>query len=44
MSLYKKYILPNLIISGCNKNPQMKQREKIIPFAQGKVLEVGIGS
>ena len=44
MSLYKKYILPNLIISGCNKKPQMKQREKIIPFAQGKVLEVGIGS
>ena len=22
----------------------MKQREKIIPFAEGKVLEVGIGS
>ena len=44
MSLYKKYILPNLIISGCNKKPQMKQREKIIPYAQGKVLEVGIGS
>ena len=44
MSLYKKFILPNLIISGCNKKPQMKQREKIIPYAQGKVLEVGIGS
>mgnify|MGYP001185948429 FL=1 len=44
MSLYNKYILPNLIISGCNKKPQMKQREKIIPFAEGKVLEVGIGS
>ena len=44
MILYKKYILPNLIISGCNKKPQMKQREKIIPYAQGKVLEVGIGS
>ena len=44
MSLYNKYILPNLIISGCNKKPQMKQREKIIPNAKGKVLEVGIGS
>ena len=44
MSLYNKYILPNLINSGCNKKPQMKQREKIIPFAEGKVLEVGIGS
>jgi|TARA_Y100000385_G_scaffold285620_1_gene345873 ubiquinone/menaquinone biosynthesis C-methylase UbiE len=44
VSLYNKYILPNLINSGCNKKPQMKQREKIIPFAEGKVLEVGIGS
>ena len=44
MNLYNKYILPSLIISGCNKKPQMKQREKIIPFAEGKVLEVGIGS
>ncbi|MBL6643062.1 MAG: class I SAM-dependent methyltransferase [Flavobacteriaceae bacterium] len=44
MGLYNKYILPNLIISSCNKKPQMKQREKIIPFAEGKVLEVGIGS
>ena len=44
MGLYNKYILPNLINSGCNKKPQMKQREKIIPFAEGKVLEVGIGS
>ena len=44
MNLYNKYILPSLIISGCNKKPQMKQREKIIPNAKGKVLEVGIGS
>ena len=44
MSLYNKYILPSIIISGCNKKPQMKQREKVIPFAEGKVLEVGIGS
>ena len=36
--------MPSLIISGCNKKPQMKQREKIIPNAKGKVLEVGIGS
>tara|TARA_A200000159_G_C7278147_1_gene320303 strand:- start:532 stop:1146 length:615 start_codon:yes stop_codon:yes gene_type:complete len=44
VNLYNKYILPSLIISGCNKKPQMKQREKIIPNAKGKVLEVGIGS
>ena len=44
MRLYKKYVLPQLIMSGCNKRPQMRQRAKVIPHAKGAVLEVGIGS
>jgi ubiquinone/menaquinone biosynthesis C-methylase UbiE len=44
MNLYKTHILPNLIISGCDKKSQMKQREKIVPLAKGKVLEIGVGS
>ena len=44
MKLYNKYILPNVINWACKQKPSMKQREKIIPFASGNVLEIGIGS
>lgn len=44
MSLYAKYVLPKLTHHVCGQKPAMKQRAKIIPLAQGKVLEIGIGS
>jgi len=44
MGLYSKYILPKAIDWACSQKPTMKQREKLIPFADGKILEVGIGS
>jgi len=44
MGLYNKYILPTLIDFACKQNPAMRQREKVIPLATGKVLEIGIGS
>ena len=44
MSLYEKYILPHLIGCACCSNPIMKQREKVVPAAQGRVLEVGMGA
>jgi len=44
MGLYNKFILPNVINWACQQKPSMKQREKIIPFASGHVLEIGIGS
>jgi ubiquinone/menaquinone biosynthesis C-methylase UbiE len=44
MVIYNKYILPKVIHSACKKNPNMRQREKIIPLATGNVLEIGIGS
>ena len=44
MSLYNKYVLPNLIDSACKQSPNMRQREKVIPLANGNVLEIGIGS
>jgi len=28
----------------CGMKPTRKQREKVVPLAQGKVLEIGIGS
>ena len=44
MSLYDKYILPRLLNCACSTRPMIYQRQKVVPQAEGKVLEVGIGS
>lgn len=44
MGLYSKYILPKVVHLTCSMKPNMRQREKIVPLARGRVLEVGIGS
>ncbi len=44
MGLYHKHILPKLIDFACRQKPNMKQREKVVPLATGRVLEIGIGS
>lgn len=44
MGLYSKYVLPQVVHFTCGQKPTMKQREKIIPLAEGRVLEIGIGS
>jgi hypothetical protein len=42
--MYDKYILPYLLNYTCGQKPFIKQRQKIVPMAKGKVLEVGNGS
>lgn len=42
-SFYDRVILPRLLQCACSAPPMMKQREKIVPQASGKVLELGIG-
>jgi len=44
MGLYSRYILPKLIHFTCGSKPIMRQREKVVPHAHGRVLEIGIGS
>ena len=44
MSFYDRYILPRFINCACGTKPIMKQREKVVPRAQGTVLEIGIGT
>ena len=44
MGFYDKYLLPKLVHFTCGQNPSMRQREKVVPLARGKVLEIGIGS
>ena len=41
---YERNVLPYLIDLACSTRPNRKQRLKVIPLAQGRVLEVGIGT
>jgi ubiquinone/menaquinone biosynthesis C-methylase UbiE len=44
MSFYDDKILPHLVDYACSRKPNRKQREKIVPLAEGDVLEIGFGS
>jgi SAM-dependent methyltransferase len=42
-SLYNRFVLPRLLKCACSQRPISKQREKVVPRAEGRVLELGIG-
>lgn len=44
MGFYERYILPKAIDIACGVKPVRRQREKVVPRAHGRVLEVGIGT
>ena len=44
MGFYDEKILPRFINLACSSKPTTKQREKIVPRAEGDVLEIGFGS
>lgn len=44
MSVYDDHILPHLIGWSCCAPPIMKQRARVVPAAQGRVLEIGLGT
>jgi ubiquinone/menaquinone biosynthesis C-methylase UbiE len=44
MSVYNRHILPRLIDWSCGLPLVTEERRKVVPQAQGRVLEVGMGS
>lgn len=44
MNLYERYLLPHLIDFACGLGEVMQARAQIVPQAEGRVLEIGIGS
>ena len=44
MGFYSQHILPRCLDLACGTKPIRKQREKIVPKARGRVVEIGIGS
>lgn len=44
MGLYDRYVLPRLLDFAMRQKPITMQRQKVVPQASGRVLEIGIGS
>jgi len=44
MGFYETRVLPVMIDLACGAKPISKQRQKVVPLAEGRVLEVGMGS
>jgi ubiquinone/menaquinone biosynthesis C-methylase UbiE len=44
MGFYAKYVLPRFTHFLCSSKLFTQQREKVVPQARGRVLEIGIGS
>lgn len=44
MGFYNRHILPRMLDASCSLKPITYQRKKIVPHAEGIVLEIGIGS
>lgn len=43
MGIYGTYVLPHLVDLACGGSDIARQREKVVPRATGRVLEVGMG-
>lgn len=44
MNWYHRHLLPHLIDWACGVGPIRRQRQQLVPQAEGEVLEVGIGT
>mgnify|MGYP006230959439 FL=1 len=44
MGLYNDYVVPRLVTCACGTKPVIRQRQKVVPRAHGRVLEFGIGA
>ena len=44
MNPWERHVVPSLVSCACSMRPIMKQRERIVPQAEGVVLEIGCGA
>ena len=44
MGFYENKILPRVLDAACSTPSILKQREKVVPMASGRVLEIGLGA
>lgn len=41
---YERHLLPYLVDLACGIKPVRRQRQKVVPLAHGRILEIGIGT
>lgn len=41
---YERHVLPWLVDFACSRRPFRRQRQRVVPLAAGRVLEIGIGT
>lgn len=44
MGVYENYCLPHMLNLICGLKVVQEQRKKVVPFAEGRVLEIGMGT
>ena len=44
MGLYSRYVVPRVVTCACGTKPVLLQRQKVVPKARGRILEVGMGA
>lgn len=44
MGFYDNHILPHILNVACSIKPVSLQRQKVVPVAEGRILEIGMGS
>ncbi len=44
MGWYDRYVVPRMIACACGCKTVAEQRRKVVPFAHGRVLELGFGA
>ncbi|MEM1105502.1 MAG: class I SAM-dependent methyltransferase [Pseudomonadota bacterium] len=44
MGLWERFAVPPLVSAACATKPFQRQRQKIVPAAEGRILEIGCGS
>jgi ubiquinone/menaquinone biosynthesis C-methylase UbiE len=44
MGFYDRHILPHLLDLACGTRAIARQRARVVPYAKGRVLEVGVGT
>jgi hypothetical protein len=42
--MYERYVLPYLLDVACGIKPVWRRRHDVVPLAQGRILEIGLGT
>src|SRR5215207_6857392 len=44
MGFYDRHVLPHLVDLACGSRAVTRQRARVVPYAKGRVLEIGAGT